>query len=133
MGKIQVLVVDDDLQHLELAQIYISRIGLGYEVHAATSVGQAIGMVDASYRDIVIVDGDILGRSGEEVLSHLCSNFPTTRRIMCSGSEDYEAIALRHGATWILKSPTARTYHNLADAVRNAPIVRHPESELALV
>ncbi len=93
-----ILVVDDDN--------YI-RIGLerglsleGYEVLVAENAAQATELLHENQIDLVLLDVNMPGRSGMELLPDIVAEYPDVAVIMLTGDGDLSAavVAMREGA-----------------------------------
>ncbi len=86
-----VLVVDDDLNHLALAEKFLSKCGL--IVIVAHSVDMAEAMLVDARPDIILLDIDMPGRDGWHFARTLRDGeYPTTPIIMISGHAHEEGL-----------------------------------------
>lgn len=86
-----VLVVDDDYNHLALAEKFLSKSGL--IVIVASSVDMAETMLKDARPDIILLDIDMPGRDGWSFARELRrSDHPTTPIIMISGHANEEGL-----------------------------------------
>lgn len=88
------LVVDDDDFVRRMFEDYFSRNQARYNVTIATSVAEAIAILDENPHDIVLTDLDMPGANGVELLRYLEANHPTTVRAMMSGGADAPAARI---------------------------------------
>jgi signal transduction histidine kinase/ActR/RegA family two-component response regulator len=84
LAGLSVLLVDDDADVLALYELYLHDWGL--QVHCATSVQQALPLLDRHSFDVVISDLHLGDESGAELLRHVRDRHLECRTILCSGS-----------------------------------------------
>lgn len=86
MGKARVLLVDDER---EFASTLTERLGLrGYEATAAFTAEEAIAAVGAAAPDVVLLDLNLPGVRGVELLMTLRQLLPRGEIILLSGHFD---------------------------------------------
>jgi DNA-binding response OmpR family regulator len=86
VSKARVLIVDDER---EFATTLCERLRLrGYEAHAAFTAEEAIVAVDASAPDVVLLDLNLPGVRGVELLMTLRQQLPHGEIILLSGHLD---------------------------------------------
>jgi putative nucleotidyltransferase with HDIG domain len=103
--KESILLVDDE----EAIRCILNK-GLsmrGYKCDEAENGDQAIAKLEGNHSDLVILDINMPGRSGSEVLPDITSRFPETAVIMSSGVTDAKVIAkcIKDGAQDYLSKP----------------------------
>ncbi len=104
MGKIQVLVVDDEPRYLKLVRYNLE--AAGYEVITAASGEEALSMVAGTNPDLIILDIRLPGINGYEVCSRI-REFSATPIIMLTakGEEREKVQGLRLGADDYITKP----------------------------
>ena len=100
-----ILVVDDDA--VLRAQLARALRGRGYEVRAAASHDEAMSLATADAPELALVDLNMPGKSGLELVRDLRALDPTTRVVVLTG---YGSIAtaidaIQLGATHYLAKP----------------------------
>ena len=103
--KENILLVDDE----EAIRCILSK-GLsmrGYVCDEAEDGEQALNKLEANPSDLVIMDINMPGRSGSEVLPDITARFPETAVIMASGVTDNKVIAkcIKDGAQDYISKP----------------------------
>ena len=103
--KESILVVDDE----EAIRCILNK-GLamrGYVCDEAEDAEQALKKLEAKPSDLVIMDINMPGKSGSDVLPDITSRFPETAVIMASGVSDTKVIAqcIRDGAQDYISKP----------------------------
>ncbi len=101
----RVLVVDDDPGMLELMEVYISR--RGFQVIGVPSGEDALGTLDDTQPDLVILDLVLPGMGGLDVLRQLKQALPRVPVVMFSGHAHTRTVveAMRRGASDFLPKP----------------------------
>jgi two-component system response regulator AtoC len=118
-GKMQALVVDDDLQ----VRRFVADIlrGDGWQVGEAETAGQALEMLGAQRWSLVFCDVMLGGESGFDVLRHFRESQPEAQIVLMTGhgsaADAMDATAL--GAyDYLLKPFGVRDVEELSEAVR---------------
>jgi DNA-binding NtrC family response regulator len=121
--KESILVVDDAPDTLEVLQRNLN--SQGYIVFTASSVAEAIGILDSTPIDLVITDLKMPKVSGLELIRHVRENLKTTEVMMITGYATVEGAveAVKTGAEEFLSKPF--TDEELFSAVRRALNKRH--------
>src|SRR5208337_2169192 len=90
-AKAQVLIVDDDEKSREIIQLLLQR--QGYDTREAESGEVALGMMGAQLPDLVLLDVEMGGINGFEILKQLKSDSSTRTIpiIMVTGLGDRES------------------------------------------
>lgn len=89
------LIVDDhEIVRRGLREILNSRLGRSLEVHEATDAGQAINLLSRNEWDLVLLDINMPGRSGLEVLEEI-KRLRLKARVLVLTSYPEEQFALR--------------------------------------
>ncbi len=104
MGKIQVLVVDDEPRYLKLLRYNLE--AAGYEVITAASGEEALSLVAGKSPDLIILDIRLPGIDGYEVCTRI-REFSSTPIIMLTakGEEQEKVHGLRLGADDYVTKP----------------------------
>jgi DNA-binding NtrC family response regulator len=100
-----ILVVDDAPDTLEVLQRNLN--SQGYIVFTATSVAEAIKILDSTPIDLVITDLKMPKVSGMELIRHVRENFRNTEVMMITGYATIEGAveAVKKGAEEFLSKP----------------------------
>ena len=105
LPKESILLVDDE----EAIRCILSKgLGMrGYVCDEADSGDQALAKLSINPSDLVIMDINMPGRPGSEVLPDITARFPETAVIMASGVSDAKVIAkcIRDGAQDYISKP----------------------------
>ena len=133
--KESVLLVDDE----EAIRAILNK-GLalrGFECEEAESGEQALERLERCQSDLVIMDINMPGRSGNEILPVITERYPDTAVIMASGVSDPKVIAecIQHGAQDYLTKPfrfeqVLQSVTGALDKRRVAVEIRHYFKEL---
>jgi CheY-like chemotaxis protein len=101
----RVLVVDDDPNVGDMLQDLL--VDLGYVVKHALDGTEALRLVPVFKPDVVLLDLQLPGMSGVEVLDRLRRDHPTVPVIIVTGNDDVEVArrTLRGGAFDYLSKP----------------------------
>ncbi len=103
----RILVVDDDREIRELLTEFLS--GLGHEVTPAASGKEAFDAIEGAPRpfDLAVVDWQMAGISGRDVIEHLRESHPATAILVSTGHTADEVSDLHVGAlvAGILRKP----------------------------
>ena len=104
MEKIRVLLVDDET---EFVSALAERLSLrGYETRTAASGEEALGKIDQSPPDVVLLDMLMPGMSGMEVLKRIKQDHPQVKVILLTGRGSWDGIqGIREGAYDCLMKP----------------------------
>ena len=99
-----VLVVEDDTGLREVLHEYLSE---EHPCYAASTVEEAMKLLDANRFDVVLTDISMPGKSGLELLGHVKQQWPETAVIMLSGinDQDYAKGLCKMGAFDFLAKP----------------------------
>ena len=103
-----VIIADDEKWIRELVRLSIDWACLNCEIVAVFGDGQnAIEFAKEHHPDIAILDMEMPGASGREILDAMVEDFPETAVIVLSGYSDFEYVrhALRRGAADYLLKP----------------------------
>jgi DNA-binding NtrC family response regulator len=84
----RVLVVDDEPQIIDVLKQFME--SEGYEVFAAASAEEALGMLKENVIDVVVSDESMPGMSGTTFLGIVRSEFPDTVRVLLTGLTDFD-------------------------------------------
>ena len=104
-ARSRVLVVDDDPGMLELMEIYLSR--RGFQVFGVPNGEDALGTLDDTQPDLIILDLVLPGMGGLDVLRQLKQALPRVPVVMASGHGQARNIveSMRRGASEFLLKP----------------------------
>ncbi len=100
-----ILVVDDTPETLEVLQRNLNL--KGYLVYTASSVDEALRILDAESIDLVVTDYRMPRVSGLDLVRHVRENFKDTEVMMITGYASIEGAveAVKHGAEDYLAKP----------------------------
>ncbi|HEV2147677.1 MAG TPA: sigma-54 dependent transcriptional regulator [Longimicrobiaceae bacterium] len=101
----RILVVDDDASLRVAFEFHLTRSG--YEVAAASSAEEALGVIHQFGPDVVITDIQMEGMSGLELLNRVGESLPEVDVVVITGYEDMRSAigAIRDGAYDYLVKP----------------------------
>jgi len=101
----RVLIVDDEENVTEIVQEYFA--SLGYEVDIAHDGAEALRRAAAVRPDVVLLDINMPGVTGDEALNRLHALDPTVPIVMLTGNADEEIARdlLRRGAMDYVSKP----------------------------
>ena len=101
----RVLVVDDEENVTEIVQEYFA--SLGYDVDIAHDGAEALRRAAAVRPDVVLLDINMPGVTGDEALNRLHALDPTVPIVMLTGNADEEVARdlLRRGAMDYVSKP----------------------------
>jgi DNA-binding NtrC family response regulator len=104
MEKLRVLLVDDET---EFVSALAERLSLrGYDAQVATSGEEALGKINSTPPDVVLLDMLMPGMSGLEVLKRIKRDHPQVRVILLTGRGSWDGIqGVREGAYDCLMKP----------------------------
>ena len=126
MGEMRaVLVVEDDVQLLATYQHVLARSG-HFVVSGASSVEQARESARARRLDAAIVDMNIAGESGIDLIAELREMDPSMRLVLISGYNSVETTvaAMKAGAVDVLCKPI--TAGELVKRLQGEPVTAPP-------
>ncbi len=106
--RIRILVVDDDPALLDMLREYLESPGDRYVVETATRGSEALEMIARARPHVVILDVEMPGMSGVQVLASLRALDPTIPVIMLTANTDRSVAAetLKLGAlSYVPKAP----------------------------
>ncbi len=103
--KISLLVVDDAPDTLEVLERILT--ASGYRVYTASSVVDAIGILDGTHVDLVVTDRKMPTISGLDLVRHVRENLEDTEVMMITGYATIEGAveAVKIGAEEYLSKP----------------------------
>jgi CheY-like chemotaxis protein len=106
-GLIRILVVDDDPALLDTIREYLEGPGNRYVVETATRGGEALKLVARARPHVVILDVEMPGMTGIQVLASLRALDPTIPVIMLTANTDGSVAAetLKLGAVSYAPKP----------------------------
>ncbi len=116
--KERILVVDDELPILKLCNTILTR--KDYRVFNATTVAEAIKLLETTEVDLVITDYKMPKQSGLDLVRHVKENYKYTEVLMITGYPSIESAinAVKTGVQEYLTKPF--TTRELIDAVQRA-------------
>jgi CheY-like chemotaxis protein len=105
--RIRILVVDDDPDLLDTLREYLENLGNRYVVETAAQGSEALLMVARARPHVVILDVEMPGMSGVQVLTSLHALDPTIPVIMLTANTDSSVAAetLKLGAVSYAPKP----------------------------
>ena len=107
-GPKKILIVDDDPEVVEVLSRFFQKTPEDYEVQAAMNGEDALAALMLSVPDLVLLDINMPGMSGLEVMKHID---PQIAVIMVTGNVDEApAEALKLGAFAYIPKPFDLTY-----------------------
>lgn len=116
-----ILLVDDDLDIVNLTREAIGAIG--YDVHIATSLGDAIRAIKHNAYDVLLVDLTLPDAKDVEAITTLTHLFPALPIVVITGSKDKLEESITAGAQeYLCKGDYTRDC--LVEAIR-CSIARH--------
>ncbi|HEY9052216.1 MAG TPA: EAL domain-containing protein [Gammaproteobacteria bacterium] len=123
----KILIVDDEKLHLHSLKELLSHHG--HKVDLANSGVEAIERLKTNTVGLLLLDLNMQGISGAEVMEYIRDNHINTTVIVVSGESSFEAVenALKHGAYDYIRKPYA--IDNLLNSVNNALKKRQLEFE----
>ena len=122
-----ILIVDDELNHLNSLQELFSKEN--YNINIANSAVEAIAIIDKDDIDVLLLDMNMPGMGGVEVMKHISKNDINTTIIVVSGESTFEAAenALKYGAYDYVRKPYS--IDGLINSLKNALKKRQLEHE----
>ena len=122
-----ILIVDDELNHLNSLQELFSKEN--YNINIANSAIEAIAIIDKDDIDVLLLDMNMPGMGGVEVMKHISKNDINTTIIVVSGESTFEAAenALKYGAYDYVRKPYS--IDGLINSLKNALKKRQLEHE----
>jgi len=105
MSKTRVLIIDDDLSMLELAEFHLQ--AQGYEAARAETGEEGLKLVEGSHFDVILTDLQLPDLGGIEVVKRLKEISPESEIIMISGhgSVAKAVEATKAGAFYFVEKP----------------------------
>ena len=121
-----VLIIDDEPDLLDLADLTLARMGLN--VDRAATIGSALDRLKARQYDLCLTDMKLPDGEGLEIVRHISAHAPMTpvAVITAFGSADNAVAALKAGAFDYLSKPVS--LEQLRTLVRTALKVPHHEA-----
>ena len=123
----KILIVDDEKLHqYSLMELMKQN---GYDVDCVSNGDAAIDRIKLKNIGIVLLDLNMDGTNGEDVMRFISKNEINTTIIVVSGETSFEAAenALKHGAYDYIRKPYS--IDNLLNSVNNATKKRQLESD----
>jgi len=124
-GKI--LIVDDEILHQHSLMELMTQHS--YEVDSANNGAEAIAKLKNDNFSLILLDLNMGGSNGEEVMHFITEEKINTTIIVVSGETSFEAAenAIKHGAYDFISKPYS--IDNLLNSVNNAVIKRQLETD----
>ena len=100
-STVRVLAVEDNLGDLVLVREYLKAAALGeYEVNVAGTLGRAMGALEKSEQDVILLDLNLPDSQGFETFTKLYARFPKVPIVIITGlkDEDTATRAINEGA-----------------------------------
>ncbi len=116
---IRILVIDDDPQQIQLYKLYLNEDR--YTLVTARSGRQAVQILNESEFDIILIDMQMPGMDGPELLSKIKKEFKLSTMVIMAtahGASDETMKTLEQGAYDILQKPFSS--NRLKLTIRNA-------------
>lgn len=125
LRKENILIVDDNYDMLELLQRHLK--AENYHTYKASSVAEAIDVLQYSTIDLLITDLQMPGANGMELIKFADEHYPSLPKLVITGFPSVESAltAVKSGALEYLIKPF--TSEELKKAVGNA-FQKHPAS-----
>lgn len=100
MNKIKILIVDDEVLLLESLELILSMNEFFQVVGEACDGREALDILVKKEADIALVDLNMKGMSGQELILKIKAKYPTMKILILTTFYDQENIvnAIRHGA-----------------------------------
>jgi DNA-binding NtrC family response regulator len=113
----RLLVLDDEENVCRLLSIFFE--GKGYDVSAAAAAAEAMQLADRETFDVCVLDVNLAGESGLELMGYFKSNFPNLPIIIYTGVDDESLAetAMFRGANGFLRK--CEPLENLFEAVKS--------------
>src|SRR3569833_848488 len=111
------LVLDDEEGVCRLLSVFFE--GKGYDVATAATVAVAMQLADREAFDVGVLDVNLAGESGLELLRYFKSNYPNLPIIIYTGLDDENSVemAMFRGANGFLRK--GEPLENLFEAVKS--------------
>jgi DNA-binding NtrC family response regulator len=105
LSRLKILFADDELPLQELMKNELPR--MGHDATICPDGGTALAALERNSYDCVVVDLDMPGMSGVEVIAHVKKISPDTETVILTGKASQESAiaALKHGAFDYLTKP----------------------------
>jgi diguanylate cyclase len=116
--KNKILLVDDEELHIRSLSVLMNQSG--YDIDTANSGEEAIEKIASGKYGVLLLDLNMSGISGDEVMNFIKNSSINTTVIVVSGETSFEAAknALKQGAYDFIRKPYA--IENLINSVDNA-------------
>lgn len=104
----KILIVDDDPEVVEVLRRFLEKGPQGYVVQTASNGAEAVEILDRDPPDLVLLDINMPGMNGLDVLKHIDRSIPV---MMISGNTDATpAEALKQGVFAYIPKPFDMVY-----------------------
>lgn len=103
-NQLSILIVDDNLQFINRIISLIEDIHISNEIHIATGFNDALEQLEQFHQDIVLLDINMPGKSGIDVLRYVRQYHPDMEVIMLTNHTDevYREQCAALGARYFL-------------------------------
>ena len=121
LGQIKVLYIEDDEGHARLVQRNLER--LGYSTEIVNNGKDGLEKINSDYFDIILIDADIPGIAGIEIVRMISSKEKLLPMIMVTGhgNETIAVEAMKLGVDdYIVKDPNNSFITLLPSVIENA-------------
>ena len=121
----KVLIVDDN----EMMQSFLEHIlSPSFQVKIVNSGEEAIAFLETSSSppNVVVVDSELEGMSGVELLQKIKTTYKSAAVVMLSGKPNDEAVCLKAGADDFFTKPfiPSALHRGLLEIARNGPLLK---------
>jgi DNA-binding response OmpR family regulator len=101
--KSQILIIDDEAPIREMLSLYLRK--KGFDVATAMTGRSAVELLESQRFDLAILDVDLNGENGLDLLKHFKSDYSQMAIVMLSGKldEDLPAKAMAGGADGFMR------------------------------
>jgi CheY-like chemotaxis protein len=107
-GPKKILIVDDDPDVVEVLRRFLEKTPRDYVVKTSANGKDAVASLTADPPDLVLLDINLPGMNGIEVLKHIDRNIPVM--VISANTDATPAEALKHGAFAYIPKPFDFTY-----------------------
>jgi CheY-like chemotaxis protein len=105
----RILFVDDETAILEMLSVFFR--DKGYDITSARSAHEAMALADQGFYDLTILDINLAGENGLELLGYFRANFPKLPVVMFTGLAEDDLLdqAMARGASGFMKKTDSLT------------------------
>ena len=111
MGRMRVLVVDDELPVRQLLAMFLGY--LGHASETASDAAEALSKIDGAEYDLILTDFNMPGMKGDELAKEIKSRKPSMPVVLVTGleplglSQNFDQILLKPFSMQALKETLA--------------------------